>query len=82
MTHCDGTLDAIDDIPVPLADPEFESPLAWEIMWSDPVSNNYQFSEQEESEIKNNSGFVFNSRRGERFNYETPILSSGLFVLI
>lgn len=64
MTHCDGSLDAIDDIPVPLTDPEFESPLAWEIMWSDPVSNNYQFSEEEENEIKNNSGFVFNSRRG------------------
>ena len=64
VTHCDGTLDAIDDIPVPLSDPEFESPLAWEIMWSDPVNNSYQFNEEEEKEIKSNNGFIFNSRRG------------------
>lgn len=76
MTHCDGSLDAIDDIPVPLSDPEFESPLAWEIMWSDPVSSNYQFSEEEESEIKNNNGFVFNSRRG-LYIYR-PRLCSGI----
>lgn len=42
LTHCDGSLDALDDIPVPLSDPEIESPLAWEIMWSDPVNSSYQ----------------------------------------
>ena len=28
----------VNDIPVPLSDPEIESPLAWEIMWNDPIS--------------------------------------------
>ena len=32
-----GFIDAIKDIPVPLADPELDSPLAWEILWSDPI---------------------------------------------
>jgi len=28
---------AINDIPCPLQDPETESPIAWEILWSDPL---------------------------------------------
>ena len=35
--HGGGFVEAINSIPVPLKDPEMESPLAWEIMWSDPV---------------------------------------------
>ena len=31
-----GYIDTINQVPVPLPDPEIESPLAWEIMWSDP----------------------------------------------
>ncbi|XP_067934839.1 uncharacterized protein [Watersipora subatra] len=74
MSHSDGTLTAIDDIPVPLADPEFESPLAWEIMWSDPVNNSYQFNEEEERDMKANKGFVFNSRRGTAYFWNVEAL--------
>lgn len=77
MQNSDGSLDAIDDIPVPLSDPEFESPLAWEIMWSDPVNSSYQVSEEEESSLKANKGFMFNSRRGNISIYPAfPILAS------
>ena len=31
-------LEDINKIPCPLKDPENESPLAWEMMWNDPVS--------------------------------------------
>lgn len=30
-------VDAINNIPVGLAEPDAESPLAWELMWNDPV---------------------------------------------
>lgn len=33
----DLDIENINKVPVPLKDPEIESPLAWEIMWSDPV---------------------------------------------
>lgn len=32
-----GYIEAINKIPVPLPDPEAESPVAWEILWSDPI---------------------------------------------
>ena len=36
-THGGGFIEAINSIPVPLPDPESESNLAWEMMWSDPL---------------------------------------------
>ena len=30
-------IDNINKVPCPLKDPETESQLAWEIMWSDPI---------------------------------------------
>jgi len=35
--HDGGFIEAINSIPVPLPDPESESTLAWEMMWSDPL---------------------------------------------
>ena len=35
--HSGGLIENINEIAVPLRDPEIESPMAWEIMWSDPV---------------------------------------------
>jgi len=35
--HDGGFIEAINGIPVPLPDPESESTLAWEMMWSDPL---------------------------------------------
>lgn len=32
-----GSMEAINNIPKPLPNPEFQSPLAWELMWSDPI---------------------------------------------
>ena len=32
-----GFVDSISRVPVPLKNPEDESQLAWDIMWSDPV---------------------------------------------
>jgi diadenosine tetraphosphatase ApaH/serine/threonine PP2A family protein phosphatase len=60
-----GYIDAINQIPVPLADPEIDSPLAWEIMWSDPYSSDVLSSSAEMTqELEENEGFVFNTRRG------------------
>lgn len=51
----------VNDIPVPLSDPEVESPLAWEIMWNDPFS----IDKNAISPIINgaNNGFFNNTRR-------------------
>lgn len=32
-----GLISSIDNVPSVMKDPEVESPLAWELMWSDPV---------------------------------------------
>jgi len=32
-----GYVEAINKVPYPLKNPEEDSPLAWDIMWSDPV---------------------------------------------
>ncbi|ELU04421.1 hypothetical protein CAPTEDRAFT_110040, partial [Capitella teleta] len=61
--HGSGYLSAIAEIPVPLRDPEEESPLAWEILWSDPLSSD-AITEEIQPELELNDGFIFNSRRG------------------
>lgn len=59
-----GNIEAINKIPSPLADPETESPLAWELLWSDPLSSSDNLTEASIKELKENHGFTFNSRRG------------------
>jgi hypothetical protein len=39
-----GFIDAINKVPNPLKNPEDESTLAWDIMWSDPVRYIYNQS--------------------------------------
>ncbi|CAF0906825.1 unnamed protein product [Adineta ricciae] len=52
---------AVNDIAVPLSDPENESPLAWEIMWNDPFSIDTNAAAQ--LPIGVNGGFFNNTRR-------------------
>ncbi|GIY24671.1 uncharacterized protein CDAR_585611 [Caerostris darwini] len=33
-----GLINVINEIPKPLSDPEKDSPLAWDLMWNDPVT--------------------------------------------
>lgn len=58
-----GFIGCINDIPVPLRDPEKESDLAWELMWSDPLNSENQ-SEEVKSELEAGGGFMFNTKRG------------------
>lgn len=37
LNNLAGSMEAINTIPKPLPDPEIQSPLAWELMWSDPI---------------------------------------------
>jgi len=59
-----GYIEAINRIPSPLSDPEVESPLAWELLWSDPLSSSDNLTEEVITELKEKQGFSFNSRRG------------------
>ncbi|XP_041377251.1 uncharacterized protein LOC121389658 isoform X2 [Gigantopelta aegis] len=61
--HGDGTIEEINNVPTPLPDPEVQSPLAWEILWSDPISLEIMTPEII-TDLKANHGFVHNTRRG------------------
>ncbi|CAM2698450.1 unnamed protein product [Rotaria socialis] len=59
---CPGDfISMVNDIPVPLSDPEIESPLAWEIMWNDPFSIDKNMMLQIPNGAK--AGFFNNTRR-------------------
>ncbi|CAF3339252.1 unnamed protein product [Rotaria sp. Silwood1] len=61
-TSCSGDfVSTVNDIIVPLSDPENESPLAWEIMWNDPFSIDTNTVAQ--LPIGANAGFFNNTRR-------------------
>ena len=51
----------MNEIIVPLSDPENESPLAWEIMWNDPLSIDTNGINQ--VPLTANAGFFNNTRR-------------------
>ena len=38
--NCDE-INMINKVPCPLKNPELESPLAWELLWNDPLLYNY-----------------------------------------
>lgn len=58
-----GYIEAINKIPVPLPDPEEDSPMAWEILWSDPISLD-MVSPEVMKDMKEHQGFTHNTRRG------------------
>ncbi|XP_077995902.1 uncharacterized protein LOC144449262 [Glandiceps talaboti] len=61
--HLGSTLASIANIPVPLKDPENESPLAWDLMWNDPIKVE-EMSSNDAKVMEDNRGFASNQRRG------------------
>ncbi|KAJ8959024.1 hypothetical protein NQ318_022278 [Aromia moschata] len=64
-------ISAINDIPVPLNQPDTQSSLAWELMWNDPVRPK-AMNDKLTMELLANEGFAVNQRRGTAhvFNVE------------
>ncbi|XP_074040904.1 uncharacterized protein isoform X6 [Leptinotarsa decemlineata] len=56
-------ISAINDIPVPLSQPDAQSSLAWELMWNDPVRPK-TVNDKLAMELLANEGFAVNVRRG------------------
>ncbi|VEN58788.1 unnamed protein product [Callosobruchus maculatus] len=54
---------AINDVPVPLNQPDIQSSLAWELMWNDPVRPK-TVNDKLAMELLANEGFAVNVRRG------------------
>jgi len=69
----DDFISSVNEIPVPLSEPELESALAWEIMWNDPISNEFNASIQ--IPLGANNGFFNNTRRstGKFFTNEALV---------
>ncbi|XP_064461087.1 uncharacterized protein LOC135371046 isoform X1 [Ornithodoros turicata] len=65
-----GFLSAINQIPKPLNDPENQSPLAWELMWSDPISNEVALDTQK--------AFLPNTKRGTAHMFSAEALEEFL----
>lgn len=65
-----GFLAAINQIPKPLSDPENQSPLAWELMWSDPISS--------EAVADPQKAFLPNSKRGTAHMFSAEALEEFL----
>lgn len=72
-----GFVEAINKVPHPLKNPEDDSPLAWDIMWSDPVSLDL-LTPETITELKEHSGFVPNTRRGTAHFFSCDALLSFL----
>ncbi|XP_062611912.1 uncharacterized protein LOC134273725 [Saccostrea cucullata] len=73
----DINIENINKIPVPLKDPEIESPLAWEIMWSDPVSMDLMTPDNIK-DLNEHNGFIYNTRRGTAYFFSCEALMSFL----
>ncbi|KAI1294145.1 Serine/threonine-protein phosphatase 2B catalytic subunit alpha isoform [Halotydeus destructor] len=63
-------VDAINEVPCPLRDPEREAPLAWEILWNDPM-NEKDFEQYDKMVPKPlmKGGFTANTKRGTAYYY-------------
>lgn len=75
--HGNGKMEIINSIPVPLPNPEIESPLAWELMWNDPISLD-QLTPEMLQNLKDNQGFAHNKRRGTAHVFSCSALKSFL----
>lgn len=72
----------VNNIPCPLTDPENQSPLAWELMWNDPLTNSVFGEMAELLRLQSGSrafsalkGFLPNNKRGTAYYFsETAAL--------
>ncbi|CAF0822203.1 unnamed protein product [Adineta steineri] len=76
MTCPNELIAAVNEIPVPLSEPEIDSPLAWEIMWNDPLSNETNQNTQTSPGITN--GFLNNTRRSTGYFFTNDALMAFL----
>ena len=68
-----NSIEAIKHIQVPLKDPELESPIAWEILWNDPLTTDLNLNLDPTSK---KFGFVANSKRGTAHFFTNDALKS------
>lgn len=77
--HGGGYISAINDIPTNLSNPSEDCPLAWEIMWNDPVRQDDENEDESlREELSLNSGFVDNDSRGTAYSFSSKALDSFL----
>lgn len=72
-----GYLHVFEDIPHDLPDPEKTCPLAWEVMWSDPLRED-ELDEDARDKIADSGGFVANHRRGTAYLFSRQALEDFL----
>ncbi|XP_065157541.1 uncharacterized protein [Atheta coriaria] len=71
------SVEAINRIPKPLAHPDLKSPLAWEILWNDPIKSS-DITREIQIELAANFGFAQNPKRGTAHVFNCAATSSFL----
>lgn len=71
---------AINRIPKTLPDPEIQSPLAWELMWNDPLREGEDLSNSARIQLSVKEGFVNNTRRGTASMFSSEALQRFLLM--
>ncbi|XP_073986258.1 uncharacterized protein [Rhodnius prolixus] len=69
----------INKVPCPLANPDEESSLAWDLLWNDPVREG-NLEESLLEELQENEGFAVNRRRGTAHVFDSGALNRFLAV--
>ncbi|KAF8768173.1 Serine/threonine-protein phosphatase PP1 like protein [Argiope bruennichi] len=71
-----GLISVINEIPKPLPDPEKESPLAWELMWNDPINMDSVTTPIDDK--PDSMGFLPNMKRGTAHVFTSEALENFL----
>eukprot|EP00795_Rhopilema_esculentum_P015161 gene15161-6353_t len=77
LKHGQGMLSEIESIPTHLNDPEKQSPLAWDLMWSDPLRDEDRDADIEK-DLHDNNGFTGNFKRGTAHMFSSEALEDFL----